>query len=80
MTGFPEPNVNDLRPRGRSTVKGWNAKGHLIYEIFYSPEATYKGKDPLEHEVVLEVSPTGMKRISKSIPKNADQNAEDEGK
>lgn len=80
MTGFTKPDSNDLRPRGRSTVKGWNTKGHLMYGIFLSPLPTYKGKDPLEHEVVLEVSPTGMKRISKSIPKNADQNAEDEGK
>lgn len=65
MTGFPAPDIKYLRPRGRSTVKGWDTKGHLLYAIFYSPDPSYKGKDPLSHEVVLDVSPTGMKRILK---------------
>ena len=70
MTGFPTPDPKDLRPRGRSTVKGWDTKGRLLYSIFLGPEATYSGKDPLSHEVVLEVAATGMKCHSKVHPSN----------
>ena len=71
MTGFPLPDVKELRPRGRETVKGWDERGRLIYRIFYSPLPSYKGKDPLRHQVLLEVSPSGVKRVSKLDAKDA---------
>lgn len=63
MTGFPEPKVEQLRPRGRSTVEGWDEQGRLIHHIFYSPLPSYSGKDPLEHRILLEVSATKMVSI-----------------
>lgn len=60
MTGFPAPNVDQLRSRGRSTVEGWDEQGRLIYHIFYSPLPSYSGKDPLEHKIMLDVSAAKM--------------------
>lgn len=57
LTGFPTPDVKHLRPRGSNWVVGWDAEGRLIYGIFRSPMATFKGKDPLRHRVYLEVTP-----------------------
>lgn len=69
ITGFPKPDVKNLRPRGRAMARGWDERGRLIYEIFYSPLPSFKGKDPLWHRVLLEVSATGMKRVAKLDPK-----------
>ncbi|MBK1884717.1 hypothetical protein JIN85_20060 [Luteolibacter pohnpeiensis] len=60
MTGYPAPDSDQLRPRGRSTVEGWDSKGRLIYSIFMRPLPSYSGDDPLEHKILLEVSPDGM--------------------
>lgn len=60
MTGFPAPNVKDLRPRGRDQVVGWDEDGRLIYSIFRSPLHTFKGKDPLRHRVYLDVTPDSV--------------------
>lgn len=60
MTGFPPPDSKHLRPRGRSTVEGWDEKGRLIYGIFHSPLPSFTGNDPLVHRVFLRVSPTKM--------------------
>ncbi len=60
MTGYPVPNSDKLRPRGRSTVEGWDSEGRLVYSIFMSPLPSYSGDDPLEHKVLLQVSPDGM--------------------
>jgi hypothetical protein len=71
MTGYPVPDSNQLRPRGRSSVEGWDSKGRLIYSIFFSPLPSYTGDDPIEHKVLLEVSPTGMTITKKT---KAEQN------
>ncbi len=60
MTGFPSPNVEQLRPRGRSIVEGWDEQGRLIYHIFYSPLPSYSGKDPFEHKILLNVTAAKM--------------------
>ena len=60
MTRFPLPSAEQLRPRGRSTVEGWDKKGRLIYEILYSPLPSFTGNDPLNHRVFLRVSSTKM--------------------
>lgn len=60
MTGFPDPNSDELKPKGRWTVEGWNSDGRLILYIFMSPLASYSGKDPLEHTVLLDVTPDRM--------------------
>ncbi|MEX2578394.1 MAG: hypothetical protein WD342_04985 [Verrucomicrobiales bacterium] len=60
MTGFPAPDVKDLRPRERDKVVGWDEDGLLIYSIFRSPLHTFKGKDPLRHRVYLEVTPDSV--------------------
>jgi hypothetical protein len=60
MTGFPEPDRDKMRPRGRSTVEGWDSQGRLIYSIFRSPLPSYSGNDPLEHKVLLEATPAGL--------------------
>ena len=60
MTGFPVPDSDQLRPRGRSSVGGWDAEGRLIYSIFMSPLPSYSGDDPLEHKVLLEVTTEKM--------------------
>ena len=60
MTGYPIPDSDKLRPRGRSTVEGWDSEGRLVYSIFMSPLPSYSGDDPLEHKVLLEVTPDGM--------------------
>jgi hypothetical protein len=60
MTGYPVPDSNQLRSRGGATVEGWDPEGRLIYRIFMSPLPSYSGDDPLEHKVLLEVSPEGM--------------------
>ena len=60
MTGFPTPDADDLRPRGRDQVVGWDEQGRLIYSIFRSPLPTFKGKDPLQHRVYLDVTPDSV--------------------
>ena len=65
MTGFPVPDSDQLRPRGRSSVEGWNSEGRLIYSIFMSPLPSYSGDDPLEHTVLLDVAPEGMTLVKK---------------
>jgi hypothetical protein len=60
MTGFPAPDSDHLRPRGRATVKGWDKDGSLIYDLFSSPLATFTGNDPLVHRVYLKVSAKRM--------------------
>lgn len=60
MTGFPSPDPKDLRPRGREIIEGWDSEGRLIYEIFASPVPTYSGDDPLQHRILLEVTPSKM--------------------
>jgi len=57
MTGFPVPDVEHLRPRGRDEIIGWDKEGRLIYRIFRSPLPTFQGEDPLKHLVYLEVAP-----------------------
>lgn len=71
MTGFPAPNVEQLRPRGHSTVEGWDEQGRLIYHIFYSPLPSYSGKDPLEHKVLLDVSAAKMVPIRAGTTKQS---------
>ena len=66
MTGFPDPDTEQLRPRGRSTVEGWDEKGRLIYYIFMSPLPSYSGDDPLEHTVLLDVTVDGMIPVKKN--------------
>ena len=73
MTGFPEPDKGKMRPRGRSTVEGWDSQGRVIYSIFNSPLPSYSGNDPLEHKLLLEVTPTGM------IPKKKTQAEQNSG-
>lgn len=63
LTGFPEPNVDQLKPCGRDRVLGWTQKGDLVYGISLTPLASYKGNDPLNHRIELRVSPKGMKVI-----------------
>lgn len=60
LTGFPAPDVKDLRPRGRDQVVGWDKEGRLIYSIFRSPLPTFQGKDPLRHRVYLDVTPDSV--------------------
>jgi hypothetical protein len=60
MTGYPVPDSDQLRPKGRSSADGWDSEGRLIYSIFMSPLPSYSGDDPLEHKVLLEVTPEGM--------------------
>lgn len=60
MTGFPEPDVDHLRAIGRTSVRDWDQKGRLIYNIFFSPLVTFTGNDPLVHRVYLRVTETGM--------------------
>ena len=64
LTGFDEPDVKHLRPRGRNTVDGWDKDGNLIYKIFLSPMPSFSGNDPLRHKVLLEVSATKMKPVA----------------
>ena len=63
LTGFPEPNTDQLKPRGFSSVQRWTSEGDLVYEIYLSPLATYRGADPLRHRVTLQVTPKRMKVI-----------------
>jgi len=63
MTGYPAPNSDQLRPRGRSSVEGWDSQGRLIYSIFMRPLPSYSGNDPLKHKILLEVTPEGMTPI-----------------
>ena len=67
MTGFPEPNSDQLKPRGRSTVEGWDKEGRLIYYLFMSPLASYEGNDPLEHRILLEVTSKRMIPVKKDL-------------
>lgn len=60
MTGFPEPDVKHLRPRGRATVEGWDKEGRLIYDLFASPLHSFTGNDPLVHRIFLDVTADGM--------------------
>jgi len=66
MTGYPVPNSDQLRPRGRSMVEGWDSEGRLIYSIFMSPLPSNSGDDPLEHKILLEVSPAGIVTAKKT--------------
>jgi hypothetical protein len=65
MTGFPVPASGQLRPRGRSSVEGWDPQGRLIYSIFMSARPSYSGDDPLEHRVLLDVTAEGMVVVKK---------------
>jgi hypothetical protein len=60
MTGFPLPDSEHLRPRGRATVGWWDEDGRLIYDLFASPLPSFTGRDPLVHRIRLEVSSDGM--------------------
>ncbi len=84
MTGFPTPDVEFLRPRGRDTVVGWDKDGRLIYSIFLVPLPSFTGNDPLRHRVYFEVSSDKMKLVKVDheegkwrggnwIPSNAEQ-------
>ena len=64
MTGFPRPNGQHLRPRGRATVSGWNKDDNLIYDLFASPLHTFVSNDPLVHRVFLKVSDQKMTVVS----------------
>lgn len=66
MTGYPVPDSEQLRPRGSSTVEGWDSEGRLIYSIFMSPLPSYSGDDPLEHRILLEVTPGTMVPVKNS--------------
>ncbi|MBK1835561.1 hypothetical protein [Roseibacillus ishigakijimensis] len=63
MTGFPAPNAEDLRPRGREQVIGWDKEGLLIYSIFLSPLPSFNGKDPLQHTVYLNITPDSVRVV-----------------
>ena len=63
VTGFPTPRAEDALPRGRSIVEGWDEEGLLIYYMILNAGPQYRGKDPFEHRVLLEVSPMGMKKV-----------------
>ena len=63
LTGFPEPNTNQLQPRGFSRVVGWTKEGGLVYETSVTPLPSYNGADPLSHRVTLRVTSKGMKVI-----------------
>lgn len=78
MTGFSDPDPKDLRPRGWAIAEAWDKKGHLVYGISFSPEASYTGKDPLNHKIVLEVTATGMKCLS--IPHSPTPQKKKQGK
>lgn len=71
MTGFSAPDNEQLRPRGRSTVEGWDFEGRLIYAIFLSPLPSYSGDDPLVHKVLLRISPAGMIPVKKAEAEQA---------
>lgn len=60
MTGFPAPDVKQLRPRGWARVEGWDKSENLVYLISYSPLPTYQGRDPLKHKILLKVSANRM--------------------
>jgi len=66
MTGFPAPASDQLRPRGRWSVQGWDSEGRLIYSIFMSPRPSYSGDDPLEHTVLLDVTAEKMTPAKKT--------------
>jgi len=63
MTGFSAPDADHLRPKGGSTVKGWEKDGSLIYDLFLSPLPTFSGNDPLVHRVYLKVSSKRMSKV-----------------
>jgi|GEM_PF-1076011 len=60
MTGFPPPDSEHLRPRGRATVEGWDKDGRLIYDLFAVPLPSLTGTDPLIHRIYLDVSAAKM--------------------
>ncbi len=60
LTGLPVRDNDQSRPRGRSSVKGWDAEGRLIYSICMSPLPFYSGDGPREHKVLLEVTTEKM--------------------
>jgi len=66
MTGYPVPDSDKLKPRGREMVEGWDSEGRLIYSIFMSPLPSYSDDDPLGHKILLEVSPDGMVTAKKT--------------
>ena len=63
MTGFPTPDVKQLRPRGRDKVLGWDKEGLLIYSIFRVPLPTFTGSDPLRHKIYFDISSTKVTRV-----------------
>ncbi len=63
MTGFPQPNNEHLRPRGRGTVTGWDEDDHLIYDLFASPLPTFVSNDPLVHRIVLKIKDGKMTTV-----------------
>ena len=76
LTGFPAPKSDDLRPRCRSTVEGWDEEGHLIYGIWFSPGPAYEGKDPMQHRVLLQVTPSRMTVYQELPLANAEEEKE----
>jgi len=66
MTGFPLPKSDQLKPQGRWRVDGWDSEGRLILYVFMSPSSAYSGDDPLEHTILLEVTPEKMVPAKKS--------------
>jgi hypothetical protein len=70
LTGFDEPDPDQLRARGYAHVDGWTAEGHLIYTLILSSGGDYAGHDPLHHRVTLEVSATGMKVLLRQAIKS----------
>jgi len=65
MTGFPQPDPKDLRPRGSSGFVEWTDRETFFYGIHLVPEPLYKGADPLEHTVELTLDPKGCKVVKK---------------
>ncbi len=63
MTGFPLPDSEHLRPRGRATVEGWDKDDRLIYNLFAVPLPSLTGNDPLIHRIFLDVSADKMTHI-----------------
>ena len=72
LTGFPQPDSDQLRPRGFESVLSWNAKGNFVYELGLSPEASYNGPDPLHHIVELSISASGCKVVKRIPIKDSD--------
>ena len=68
LSGFSEPNTEQLKPCGGDRVLGWTKEGALVYEISLTPLASYKGDDPLEHRISLRVTSKGMTVLKRESP------------